>query len=502
MLSTGTLATRLAAAANAAKAMSARQAASMPAYGLNSQLSIHTPQPPVPMAKAWAASYPSSSSPFRRVSNAVGRDGHATTSAAPVQPLLNLAQGVPGHAPHSTLLRRMDVERDAEPMETHGYGGVFGDDGLRKALADDIGRVYGGNVCADDVAITAGCNLAAAVTFHALAGPGESVVLPTPWYFNHQMTLASLGINVVPLQAPAPSFRPSPTAFEQLLQAHNSRSDRHAAAPIKALVLVTPNNPTGSIYPPQLLAQFAQICQRWNVALIVDETYRDFLLQGDAQRDDRSIQQEPHQQVDRPLARPHSLFAEAQAVNLDWRDTVISLHSFSKSYAIPGHRLGAIIAHPALLIRQDCDDQGRSITRFGSFAKSLDNMQICPPRTDTQRAVATCIADNEHQSWRLSIANDLGRRRKTFLASLDDQLTFSEVLDQLGLDAQADDERATLADPAPHKSVSPADMGWEALSAGAYYAYVRHPFKDVPSQIVARGLASLVGVLVLPGESM
>lgn len=150
-------------------------ASSGPSYGLNGALSVDTAEPPVPLARAWAASYPSSSSPLHLSS----------------LPLLNLAQGVPGHPPHPRLIEAMASETSRNSMEAHGYGPVFGDASLRESLARDISERYLGSVSAKEVAITSGCNLAAGVTFHALARPGEAVVLPTPWYFKCAERLVS-----------------------------------------------------------------------------------------------------------------------------------------------------------------------------------------------------------------------------------------------------------------------------------------------------------------------
>lgn len=445
---------------------SKRAVSSGPLYGLNPALQVRTPEPPVPKAKAWAQAYPSRMSPFRSTS----------------LPLLNLAQGVPGHEPHSTLLTQMESKARINPMETHGYGGVFGDLTLRKALADDINHVYcDGQPVVEpaNVAITSGCNLAAAVTFHALAEPGDAIVLPVPWYFNHQMTLVSLGIDVVPLDTPSPGFLPSPEAFEALLQQRNApRAFQH---PIRGIVLVSPNNPTGAQYPDELLSRFVDVCRRWGVACILDETYRDFLLDGTRLHDTVAS-----------LSRPHSLYTQRD----DWQDHIISLHSFSKSYAIPGHRLGAILTHPSLLITPG----NNGMDTFGPLAKSLDNLQICPPRTDTQRAVAACVRDEEHRSWRLKVANDLQGRRATFVSTLQAPLTLHDALEQVGLKATSDTSALFGADISSlHTQISPASLGWACLSSGGYYAYVRHPF-DAPSEVVARGLALLCGVVVLPGK--
>jgi DNA-binding transcriptional MocR family regulator len=151
-------------------------AASSPSYGLNTALSQGTVEPPVPMARAWAESYPSKFSPLRC-------NGDDASSSKVRLPLLNLAQGVPGHPPHPALVDAMCRESKINIMATHGYGPVFGEPSLRDQLAKDLSKRYKASIKNTEIAITSGCNLAAGVTFHALACPGEAVVLPTPWYF-------------------------------------------------------------------------------------------------------------------------------------------------------------------------------------------------------------------------------------------------------------------------------------------------------------------------------
>lgn len=77
----------------------------------------------------------------------------------------------------------MARESKTNIMATHGYGPVFGEPSLREQLAKDMSHRYNAAIRDTEIAITSGCNLAAGVTFHALASPGEAVVLPTPWYF-------------------------------------------------------------------------------------------------------------------------------------------------------------------------------------------------------------------------------------------------------------------------------------------------------------------------------
>lgn len=172
----------------------------------------------------------------------------------------------------------------------HGAGEIE----LREALAKDMSRCYGADIPSDNVAITAGCNLAFYAAILALAAPGDEVVLPCPWYFNHEMTLTQLGVTCVPMRTQPPAFEPSVDDLRPLLTERT-----------RAVVLVTPNNPTGAIYSPETIAAFADIAKERHIALVLDETYRDFLP---------SKQEQAHTLFQRP----------------DWRDTIVHLFSFSK----------------------------------------------------------------------------------------------------------------------------------------------------------------------------
>ena len=188
------------------------------------------------------------------------------------------------------------------------------------------------------MAITAGCNLAFAMVMAALAAEGEAVLLPTPHYFNHHMTLTLQGARPIPLPTRAEDgFVPDPDRVEALLVAQHAR----------AVVLVSPNNPTGAVYPPAVIAAIAAICRRHGAALVLDETYRDFVA-----------------------GAPHALFQDP-----DWRDVLVHLYSFSKAYCVPGHRIGAVVAGAAFQ---------------GALAKALDTLQICPSRP-AQAALAWAV---------------------------------------------------------------------------------------------------------------
>lgn len=129
----------------------------------------------------------------------------------------------------------------ADPALTK-YGDLRGELGLRTALAKEVNHVYGGDIQVDDVVITAGCNMAFYATATSLAHAGEEIILPVPYYFNHEMTLTQLGIVPRFLTCVAPAFIPS---IEECRRLINSKT--------RAIVLVTPNNPTGAILAPALI---------------------------------------------------------------------------------------------------------------------------------------------------------------------------------------------------------------------------------------------------------
>ena len=105
----------------------------------------------------------------------------------------------------------------------------------------------------------------------------------------------------------------------------------------RAIALVTPNNPAGVEYPAELVHAFYDLAKARGIALIVDETYRDF---------------------DSRTGAPHLLFKQD-----GWEDTFIHLYSFSKAYRLTGHRVGALLSSPA---------------RLAECEKFLDTVAICP----------------------------------------------------------------------------------------------------------------------------
>ncbi|EJC79427.1 aspartate/tyrosine/aromatic aminotransferase [Rhizobium leguminosarum bv. trifolii WSM2297] len=341
--------------------------------------------PPIPSVIAWSREYKGSKGP-----------------------LIDLSQAVPGYPAHPEMLRLLSEAAGQQTMT--GYGPIEGEPMLRKAYAEHIAALYGADLSAGNIHITAGCNQAFMCAAIALAGAGDTVALTNPFYFNHDTTLSMLGIGRRLVECdPASGFLPDPSSAEAAL-----------AAGAKVLAVVTPNNPTGAVYPPSLLHELFVLCRKYGAWLILDETYRDFLGED--------------------YGRPHSLLSET-----GWEDTVVLLYSFSKSFCIPGHRLGAITAGPKLV---------------AEIAKVMDNMQICAPRS---AQIAVALAIPALADWRAGNRLEIERRADAL------KLVFSSLDD------------------------------WQIGAIGAYFAFVRHPFADRSSSEVAERLARESGIVCLPG---
>ena len=249
------------------------------------------------------------------------------------RPLLNVSQAAPVDPPPQALRAAMAdiVMQDAG---AHLYGPVLGLPDLRAEVATRWSADYGGTVTPAQVAITSGCNQAFAAAIATLCGEGDEVILPVPYYFNHRMWLDMSGVATVPLVV-GDGMIPDAQAAAALITPRT-----------RAIALVSPNNPCGVEYPAATLRAFMDLARARGIALIVDETYRDF---------------------DSRTGAPHDLFADPA-----WDDTLIQLYSFSKAYRLTGHRVGAVVA---------------SAARLAEIEKFLDTVTICPNQLGQRAAL-------------------------------------------------------------------------------------------------------------------
>jgi aspartate/methionine/tyrosine aminotransferase len=321
---------------------------------------------------------------------------------------LDLAQAAPQYPAAPAVIEHIaSVARDAHGAD---YVAISGLPRLCEAFAAELSRAYAGRVEAEHVVVTAGCNQAFCLAMSALAEAGDEVILGLPYYFNHDMWLRLNGIVPVYLE-PGPDGAPTAAAARALVTPKT-----------RAIALVSPGNPSGVTIDPDQLMAFADLARRNGIALVLDETYRSFRDTDDS---------------------AHRLFADPA-----WTQYLISLHSFSKDLAIPGYRVGAVVA---------------SAEFNRELMKLLDCVAICAPRIGQEAAWAGLTSAHE---WRRERAREIAAKRQWFAAAMADR-----------------------------------PGGFELLTAGGFFGWLRHPFVGRATADVVRALAIEYDTLVIPGTA-
>ncbi|MCK5825609.1 MAG: aminotransferase [Desulfuromusa sp.] len=241
------------------------------------------------------------------------------------KPLIDLCQAVPSYSPPAELIEHLKSSFD--DSQTFKYSPDEGLSDVRNEVCSWYQRHYQGAPTSDQLCLTIGASQAFWLAISALCQPGDEVIVQLPAYFDHPMGLQALGIKVV--YAP---FNPE-TAGQPDIETIS-----HLIGPkTKAILLVTPSNPTGAVISPTQIAAFFELAQSRNISLILDETYNAFIG-----------------------TTPHLLFNRS-----DWPNNFIQIASFGKTFALTGLRCGALIA----------DDKF-----IQQALKIQDSMVVCQPR--------------------------------------------------------------------------------------------------------------------------
>ena len=272
-----------------------------------------------------------------------------------------MGQGVVSYPPPAEALQA--ARAFGNTSTEHRYGPVEGLPILIDALRDKVARENGISVePASRVVVTAGSNMGFINALLAIADPGDEIILPTPFYFNHEM--ATVMANCTPVLVPT-------TASNQL----DLDAIKKAFTPrTRAVVTVSPNNPTGAVYPESDLRALNAWCRDRGVFHISDEAY-EYFTYGTARH-----------------FSPGSIDAAA--------DHTISLFSFSKGYGMASWRVGYMVL-PARL--------------FDAVNKIQDTVLVCPPHISQQAALA---AVRIGQSYARPGVEALGRMREVIRREL------------------------------------------------------------------------------------
>ena len=272
---------------------------------------------------------------------------------------LSLGQGMVQWGPPTAAL---DAVRTAllEEQGLNPYGAVAGEPELHGVLAEWLQRHHQLNLDDAVLLITAGSNMAFNAIVQVLCDPGDELILPIPWYFNHEMAIRLAGGR--PVGVPA-GLIPDP---ERLAAAITPRT--------RAIVTVSPNNPSGAVLPPEVLVAINRLCAERGLLHISDEAYGLF----------------GHGTT--PVHSPGSAAGSS--------GHTITLGSLSKSHGMAGWRLGWAVVPRTLQ---------------ADLAKVQDTILICPPRL-IQRAAIGALSVGP--GWCQERMEGLAARRRRVLAAL------------------------------------------------------------------------------------
>ena len=252
--------------------------------------------------------------------------------------VISLGQALPFYGPPPSALAAARAAL-ATP-EVNLYSTDPGMPALRRALAERL-RAFGMTASVDDIMITAGANHAFTLALTTMVDPGDEVVLPAPYFTNHQMAIAALG--AIPIEAPVTDRATFSIRWTDI--------EPHLGSRTRAVVLCIPSNPSGAVLDPVEGRRIVRELARRDIVVFSDETYMQFVYSGD-----------------------HWSAASAP----EWRRNVVVVGTFSKSFGMMGWRAGFLVADASVCAQA---------------VKIQDAMIICAPVISQMAALGAVVED-------------------------------------------------------------------------------------------------------------
>ncbi|MBE6092877.1 MAG: pyridoxal phosphate-dependent aminotransferase [Selenomonas ruminantium] len=203
----------------------------------------------------------------------------------------------------------IDILTNMEPAAIHGYTVAPGNPQVRKALADSINSRFGMNITEKNLFMTAGAAASITICFKALSQPEDEYITFAPFFPEYRAFVESVGGKLVVVPAQPADWQIDFAAFEKLVTSHT-----------KAVIVNSPNNPSGAVYSEATIKKLAEILQakekEYNhpIFIIADEPYREIAFEG--------------------YTVPY--------IPKYYANTLVC-YSYSKSFSLPGERIGYIV---------------------------------------------------------------------------------------------------------------------------------------------------------------
>jgi aminotransferase len=277
--------------------------------------------------------------------------------------MINLASGTPDFPtpPHVVEAGQRAI---AEGKTV--YTAWAGLPALREAIAEQLRREKGLSVDPlNEIIVTAGSQAAMLTVTLALLDPGDEVLVPTPFYDEYRRDIMLAGATMIPV----------PTRLEDNFEVDPDALERAVTPRTKAMILISPSNPTGAVMERGTLERIAAIAQRHDLLVIWDELYERFVYDG---------------------------FQHVSLASLPgmWERTVV-INGFSKCYGMTGWRIGYVAA------RREIAD---------ALLPIAHGMTICAPSMAQYAALAAITGPTD---WFDEILAEYDRRRRLWMQALD-----------------------------------------------------------------------------------
>ena len=251
-------------------------------------------------------------------------------------------------APESYKEALSRILEKTDPMKLHGYAPTTGNPEVKEQVAASLNERFGMNYQGKHIFPTAGAAGAIAHALRAVTAPGDEVIVFAPFFPEYYPYITETGAGIRIVEADTEAFQIN---FEDL--------ERKLTPGVAALLVNSPNNPSGAVYTEETLTRLAEVLRRkskefgYTLFLISDEPYREIVFDG------------------KKVPYVASFY-----------DHTLTCYSFSKSLSIPGERIGYVAVNPA------CEHADDLVAMFGQISRGIGHN--CPSSIVTIAMGETC----------------------------------------------------------------------------------------------------------------